>query len=527
MKKAVVSVFLSAAIITSFASCGKKQGGTRETDENTLSYWVAMPPSIVSQFKSLNELPMYQELEKRTGVHIDFIHPPTGQVNEQFSLMLASKDYPDMIEASWVIYPGGQAKAIKDNVIIPLNDIMPKCAPDAWGKITGNPLFDRLSKTDDGDYYMFPYLNDSNFRIFGGLMLRADWLKELNLSVPTTIDEWETVLTAFKEKKGATAPFTAQSALVNGSYSVNAFNGAFDVGKRIYVDDGEVKFGPMEDSYKDWLTLMNKWYKTGLLDVDYATNDSSAVISKMSNGEAGATFGFVGGTLGPLLQIMEDKDPNFDLVAAPYLSKNNDGKPGFAALESDVVDSGSLVITTACSNPELAAKWANNFYTEDGEKLRSFGVENESYTVDEDNQIKFTDEILNNENGVSVVEMAQRYARTAEACPGYGSQKNMENLYEQIYKYDRQIEAFGLWSEATDSAREHLFPAITAVSDEADEFSALNIEICTYLDEMIFKFVNGTEPLENFDQFRENLKKLNVERYIEIQSNAYKKFLER
>ena len=48
---------------------------------------------------------------------------------------------------------------------------------------------------------MFPCINDSKFKIFGGLVLRADWLKELNLPVPETIEQWETTLRAFKEKK--------------------------------------------------------------------------------------------------------------------------------------------------------------------------------------------------------------------------------------------------------------------------------------------------------------------------------------
>ena len=523
MKKATV-LLLAAAIALSSAGCGKekKQGSA---DKNTLSYWAIMPKGIVSVCKSFNDVPMYQELEKKTGIHIEFIHPPTGQENEQFSLMLASKDYPDLIETAWVTYPGGQAKAIKDNVIISLNDLMPKYAPDCYEKIKSNPAFDRLSKTDEGDYYMFPCINDSKFKIFGGLVLRADWLKELNLPVPETIEQWETTLRAFKEKKGASAPLTCQVALVNSSISVNAFNGAFDVGKRFYVDNNKVKYGPMEDSYKDWLSLMNRWYSQGLIDVDYATNTSSEVLSKMANGESGATFGFVGSTLGPLLQMKETEDPSYDLVAAPYIA-GADGTSHFAALEADVVDSGSLAVTTACEDPVTAVKWANNLYTKEGMVLRYFGVEGVSYTM-ENGVPKFVENITNNKDGVSIMEMAQRYSRAMGASPGYSDHETYKNLLDQVYVYDRQKEAFSTWSAATDSAREHQYPYISPSAEDADEFSALNTEISTYVDEMVFKFVNGSKPLSEFDAFRETLKKMGVERYIEINSKSYERFLKR
>lgn len=502
----------------SVCGCGEKK--TSETDENTFTYWCSMDASTVSVYETYNDSPVYQYLEEKTGIHMDFIHPPTGQANEQFTLMLASKDYPDIIQASWVTYPGGQEKAISDKVIIPLNDIMKKYAPDCYKLITENESFDRYCKTNGGDYFMFPVLNGSGYNIFGGLVLRKDWLDELNLPVPETIEQWETTLRAFKEKKGATAPFTCQFAVMGSSHTNQAFNGAFEVGKRLYVDNGTVKFGPMEDAYKDWLSLMNKWYEEGLLDVEYGTNTSQAVLSKMSNGESGATFGFVGGIVGPLLQMNEGTD--YDLAAAPYLT-GADNVPHFAALEADVVDNGSVAVSTACRNPEKVAEWINYFYTEEGMRIRQFGIEGVSYDM-VDGKPKFKDNVVKNPDGVSVMEMIKR--NTFDG-PGYTDKENADDYYDQFYPYERQKEAFKLWSEAAPSAREHLFPMISTRIEDAEEYSALNTEISTYVDEMVFKFVNGTEPIENFDKFRAALKKMNVERYIEINQNSYDLFLKR
>ncbi|MNN98616.1 hypothetical protein D3C81_2180460 [compost metagenome] len=49
-------------------------------------------------------------------------------------------------------------------------------------------------------------------------------------------------------------------------------------------------------------------------------------------------------------------------------------------------------------------------------------------------------------------------------------------------------------------------------------------EVDTYVKEMMFKYVMGNEPLNNFAKYRETLKKLNIERAIEIYQAAYDRY---
>ncbi|UKI35452.1 MAG: hypothetical protein L6V93_15060 [Clostridiales bacterium] len=57
-------------------------------------------------------------------------------------------------------------------------------------------------------YFSFPFIRgDKSLGYSTGLILRGDWLKELGLEIPRNIDQWETVLTAFKEKKAQKSPF--------------------------------------------------------------------------------------------------------------------------------------------------------------------------------------------------------------------------------------------------------------------------------------------------------------------------------
>src|SRR3989442_1583918 len=84
----------------------------------SLSYWAPMSSNVSPTMKSFGEIACYRELEKRTGIHIEFQHPPLGQETEQFNLVAASGKYPDVIEYNWLTNaPGGPARFLRDGVI--------------------------------------------------------------------------------------------------------------------------------------------------------------------------------------------------------------------------------------------------------------------------------------------------------------------------------------------------------------------------------------------------------------------------
>src|SRR5262245_26242071 len=92
----------------------------------SFSYWAVLNGNVAATLKNYNDMLCYQETEKRTGVHIDFQHisDAGAQNTEQFNLLVASGQYPDMIEWDWLNAAGGPSKYIKDGVIVKLNDLI-------------------------------------------------------------------------------------------------------------------------------------------------------------------------------------------------------------------------------------------------------------------------------------------------------------------------------------------------------------------------------------------------------------------
>jgi len=52
-------------------------------------------------------------------------------------------------------------------------------------------------------------------------------------------------------------------------------------------------------------------------------------------------------------------------------------------------------------------------------------------------------------------------------------------------------------------------------------------EVEKYRDQMIIKFITGIEPLDKFDEYVETMNKYGLERAMEIQTTALKRYEER
>lgn len=486
-----------------------------------LQYWVETTTTVSANYANLGDTPFAKGLMENTGVDIEFLQPPQGQQKEQFSLIIADGDLPDIMEYNWVSdYPGGPEKAIRDGVIIPLNDVIDQYCPNLKKYLAENPDIDRAVKTDDGNYYCFPFIRgDESLLNTIGLMLRADWLEELNLEVPETVDEWYTVLKAFKEEKGATAPFTFE--YTNNQYlGANPFVAAFDTNYSFYIgSDDQVHFGAVDEGYKEYLETMHQWYEEGLIDADIATMKNDQVSAKITNGTAGASLGQAGSRMGTWLAAAQQTNPDYDLVAAPQPSREKGQKAEFGHVEVAYSGRSSAAITTSCEDVERAARLLDWAYSDEGHMYYNFGTEGVSYTM-EDGEPIYTDEILNNPEGLPVSQAMSAYIRGNYNGPFVQD----ERYVVQYYTMDQQKKTPEVWGAGSSNGAAHVMPPITPTSDESKEFSTIINQINTYRDEMTLKFIFGDADISEFDEYVSNIEQMGLERALEIQNAAYERY---
>jgi putative aldouronate transport system substrate-binding protein len=482
-----------------------------------LSYWLQSPTTLKS---TINDVPFYQEWQKQTGVSVKFSEVSSAQAAEAFSVLLSSGDLPDIVEYNWLKFPGGPAKALEEGYILKLNDLIENHAPNLKKYLREHPDVDKLIKTDEGDYYGFPFLQPEGGRTtqWFGPVIRKDWLDELGLEVPATISEWHDVLTAFKQKKGAEIPltFVGQPNSLQGFLNGD-FIGAYGVIRDFHLDgSGKVQYGPLQPGYRDFLKTMNKWYKEGLLDPNFSQNDRKTLDANIISGRSGATAWSAANTDKWELALAE-KRPNAGFIYAPYPVLKKGDTPRFGQ-DSWAFSGASAAISAKSKNPELAVQVLDYAYSEAGYLLFNYGIEGESYTL-VDGKPVLTNLIKNNPGNLSYVEALALYAHSVNDGPYIQS----KDLFDQVSVINENHN-FETWK--TDNLK-NVLPPLTVSAEESGEFSQIITDVDTLVDELTIKIILGTEPIEAYDRLAETLKGLNIGRAVEIQQAAYERFQNR
>ncbi|RXZ79361.1 extracellular solute-binding protein [Paenibacillaceae bacterium] len=503
---------------TSTEHAGNKAGAYPLQTDQQLSYWLLSPSTLKA---SINDVPFYEEWQQRVGVRMQFSEISPSQAKEAFSTMLASGNFPDIIEYNWLNgISGGPEKALSDGYILRLNDLIDQYAPNLQRYLQQHPELDKLIKTDNGDYYVFPFLKEGGMtQQWAGPVLRKDWLTELGLPVPQTIDDWHTVLTAFKSHQGTTAPlaFSSQTHPLQG-FLDGAFIGAFGVIRDFYVDDdGHVKYGPLEPGYKQFLTTIRQWYAEGLIDRNFTLADRKAQDAHMTSSTAGATVAS-GATIDRWEQALTAKIADAAFVFAPYPVLNKGDKPKFGQFAWPYGAEASAAVAATSANPELAVQVLDYAYGEEGYLLFNYGKEGLSYTL-QDGKPELTALITNNPDNLSYLEALGIYTHTVNPGPYVGSRELIDNLAvtNEDHNYDVWI---------TDNLQ-HVLPPVTIAAADSSEYARIINDVNTLVDEITLKIIIGTESIDAYDKLVTQLTQLNINRAIEIQQSAFDRYQQR
>ena len=469
--------------------------------------------AVTANATDLAHTPFGEEWQRATGVELEIMQ--LADV-DALNLLYASGELPDLIYYSG--YTGGEQKAIKDQIIQPLNDYM-EYAPDLQAVMDSNELYKKSNITMDGDIIGFPFIRgDDYLRTSAGLIIRQDWLDELNMEVPQTPDELYEVLKAFKEQKGATAPFSAANFwLRDVGIGQGAITSPFGLVKGgFYQIDGKVHWGYAEKEYKDLLAFLNKLYTEGLLDPNFQSVDDNTVRANVMNGDSGVTFGAVGGYIGNMIQTMEG-DPTFDLTGFGPLVANR-GDRSMSTQYDAALKGIYVVVTPQCKNIEAAVKFLNYGYTEEGHNLFNFGIEGVSYTM-ENGVPTYTELIMHNPEGWTKQLALAQYTMAWNDGP-FVQDKRYSEQYADL---PQQQAALKSWT--TSDAAMYDMPPVRVAEENASEYSKLTADINIFISEMTVKYITGLESLDTFEtKYLGTLQSMGVDRVIELQQGALDDF---
>lgn len=473
---------------------------------------------------------IYPELENITNVHIDWIEPSNEAADTQLSLILASGDFPDMING--FSYPTGMESAHDQEIIMDLRALIEDYAPEYYEITRADESLKRACLTDSGLELSFISLW-TKVNINSSLFLRKDWLDGVGMEAPTTYSELTDVLAAFKNQYGAEHPLVMSEACVLGDASLGMLTSGFGcVGYNVvdptgngremaamYQVDGQVRCSLVEDAFRDYLLQMHQWYEAGILNSDFFsvscdmfTGEYNAVIT---SGQGGL---FISGpdSVPKIIDTAREFDPNFEVMPIADITKNGNEKNHFMPERVDFI---KTVVTTGCENPELAVKWLNYWYTEDGIRMYNYGVEGVTYEM-KDGKPEWTDTIVNNKWGVSMSTALRQFSPFGQFCGVY--------IQDSMTQYDSplQQETRALLAESTDDA--DVLPALTPTMEEASRVGELAGDILTYASTEVVKFILGERDIETqWDSYVSDISGMGMGEILEIEQAAYERYLER
>ncbi len=530
--KAVSMLCLSSLLLT---ACGGTTGGTNSTtgktdstskagsttegeattgpeqelEKITIEWLYPLGSEYLQVVDDLNGSLVIQKISELYNIEFDFIHFASGQESEQFNIMIGTDNLPDMITHDMGIprYPGGGDKAIADENYLRLNELIEENAPTFHSIISNDAELYKDVVTDEGNIWGMPMIDLDAQDSYVGPIIRQDWLDDLNLEAPTTIEEWYDVLHAFKAEKGAEAPFLINA---QGLHSDNAFIGAYGVNAGLYQVDGKIQYGPIQDAYKDYLTEMKKWYDEGLLDPNFASNADH--MAMFTTGRSGA--GTQGFWVFESWEAASD-DENMSIVGLPYPSLEKGGEVHFRQNNSRMRGYHTSV-TTVAENPERIVSMLDYLYTDEGFMLSNYGVEGDTYTI-EDGKPVYTDKMVKNEEGVPMNIAFVKYAFS------HGSFLRDWHREDALFS-PVSIEACKIWQDSADA--DYMLPTgMSLTAKEGDDYAKLMSDIETYTNEKRMEFILGTTSLDEFDAYVDQIISMGLEDAIAIQQAALDRYL--
>jgi len=491
-----------------------------QINRNAIVYW--------------NDALWVQELEKRMNVKINFEGPLVGATSKDYiqavQILLNSGDYPHVLFFNWNNYSGGLAGAIEDGIVLNISK-----NEDYWARLPywrelleSNDFIRRSVTLDDGSSAIFCHVEETTNRsCYNGYAVRGDWLENVGKSAPTTIDELYEVLVAFKQMDSKIYPMTDES----GSSTVNNLLPAWGMRRNEPYPDpdnpGKVTHWTIYkngEAFKDFITTMNKWYKEGLIDPDFASQDWDSRSAKMTTGVSGFSY---------LLPQQYTAWKDAIVAANPDLK----GKVYFLGLEPLIGPAGKKYNTNNMRN--WAATTAGNvitvraeedgvverildvinyLYSPEGTDLINWGVEGVSYNVKDGK--KEWSELVTNDPEFSFGDAVFKYA-----IPTWGD-------WPKIMSYEAWL---SMETKDPDALRAHQnylkgdpglsMPRIVLTQAESEEYNRIMTDVNTLVDEYFVNLITGVRPLDEIPGLLEQIEKIGVRRAMEIYQGAYDRYM--
>jgi putative aldouronate transport system substrate-binding protein len=281
LKSIVTVTALTTVAVTSLMGCSKKDGGATsgKIDESKPYEISVMLPNVKTDILA-EDSPVLKKLEELTNTKLTFTWVPTTSYADKFNITLASGELPKVLytpDKSSSVLNGVQAQAfwevgpyLKDytNLSQANKDVL-------WNTSINGKYY--------GLYRSRPYGRN-------GIVYRKDWLQNVGLSEPKTIEDFYNMLKAFTKNDPDKNGKDDTYGLIAGKNNYTFYQTAVWFGapnKWGETSDGKLEPDFTTTGFRDALKFWKKIYSEKLLNQDFAVFEPAKMIDQFDTGKVG------------------------------------------------------------------------------------------------------------------------------------------------------------------------------------------------------------------------------------------------
>ena len=547
----------AAASAIALTACGGSGPSGGEIDTSVDPADLAFPLAETAEISALTNYPVgsepepnnrtiFKRLEEATNVHIDWKTIQSDQWSDKISLEMSNAStLPDFIFSAGF----GDTDLLKyasQGAILNVEELIDTYMPNLQTVFEKAPEYRSMCEDEDGHIWALPWIEQLGYektaiQTIGDMpFINKAWLDFLKLDIPSTVDEFEAVLVAFKdnaaalkEEFGIDGDVIPMSCIMNDGDQdpyilINGFGEGYgdpDRGKHIAVtDDGEVVCVAQSEGFKKGTEWLHKLYDEGLIDAEAFTQEWSTYVAKGKSGRYGVCFSW---DVANIAQVSMD-----DLIAG-------EGWVPLPALKADTVnitpqtssftsgfDRGRCVITSMCSNPALTAAWLDQMYDPFQSPQNNWGT----YGEDDDFDIFVLGKNADGEDMLQHAPLGDASPVEVREAECVGGPLAILDEYYDVYVTCPDDAQYRLdWIKdifTPDMNFKYCYPNVFMNTDDTKQVSNLlaDLQKCinTFKSDSV---MNGFDDAA-WDKFQDDLKAYGIDEFIEIHQRYLSAYLD-
>ena len=515
----------------------------------TLKFLTPIEPLIKSY--EYGENYMTTHMVDLTNVEMEWDFLPSDQTVPKLMLVIASQDFPDVYLAGPKDAPlfGTNQQLARSSELVygsegiftPLNDLIDKQGFNVKKIFEEYPDVEGLITAPDGNIYsLFNIGFCYHCTMAMKMWVNHVWLKELDIPVPETTQDFYEMLKAFKErdpnKNGIQDEIPLSGSINNWrnepyNFLMNAFI-YNDFDNRLTVENGKVDFAANKPEWRDGLRYVGKLFDEGLIDPAAFTNTTQQEQAIGENPDVvilGASGGGFSGTFVPR-PSPQQRQELYDSI--PPLTGPNGLK--VTSYQNPKPATGRFYISSTCEYPEIAFKWGDARLDMDESISLMYGIRGKGWKYAEPGEVGVFGQKAYWQDIKPDLKPDKEWKAITWSWAGPmntpGSIIHEAHVSDPNWMDERYTPAnLGnfLTVETKNNyepyiAKEYFPGGLWMPQEIADELAPMITTIKSYIEESAARFITGQMDIESdWDSYVQELEKMGIDRYVELFQQMY------